>query len=76
MKETCLQGLKDQLAGADEDTTGLQVEIEELEQRITELTSCDPGPLGTNPQSLRPSRGVSRHWSRHRYQSLPSCRRT
>jgi len=41
MKETRLQGLKDQLAGADEDTTELQAEIEELEQRITELTSFD-----------------------------------
>ena len=43
MKETRLQGLKDQLAGADEDTTELQAEIEELEQRITELTSFDSG---------------------------------
>jgi archaellum component FlaC len=39
MKETRLQGLKDQLAGADEDTAELQAEIEELEQRINELTS-------------------------------------
>ena len=43
MKETRLQGLKDQLAGADEDTTELQAEIEELEERITELTSFDSG---------------------------------
>ncbi len=43
MKQTRLQGLKDQLAGADEDTTELQAEIEELEQRITELTSFDSG---------------------------------
>ena len=43
MKETRLQGLKDQLAGADEDTTELQAEIEELEQRIAELTSFDSG---------------------------------
>ena len=43
MKETRLQGLKDQLAGADEDTTELQAEIEELEQRISELTSFDSG---------------------------------
>ena len=39
MKERRLQELKDQLVGADEDTTDLQAEIEELEQRITELTS-------------------------------------
>jgi hypothetical protein len=43
MKQTRLQGLKDQLAGADEDTTERQAEIEELEQRITELTSFDSG---------------------------------
>jgi hypothetical protein len=43
MKETRLQGLKDQLAGADEDTTELQAEIEELDQRISELTSFDSG---------------------------------
>ena len=43
MKETRLQGLKDQLAGADEDTSELQAEIEELEQRIAELTSFDSG---------------------------------
>ncbi len=43
MNESCLQGLKDQLAGADEDTTELQAEIEELEQCITELTSFDSG---------------------------------
>ena len=43
MKESRLQGLKDQLAGADEDTTELQAEIEELEERITELTSFDSG---------------------------------
>jgi hypothetical protein len=42
-KESRLQGLKDQLAGADEDTTELQAEVEELEQRITELTSFDSG---------------------------------
>ncbi|OYR44023.1 hypothetical protein [Halorubrum sp. Eb13] len=39
MKESRLQELKDQLVGANEDTTELQAEIEELEQRITELTS-------------------------------------
>mgnify|MGYP006296043435 FL=1 len=43
MKQTRLQGLKDQLAGADEDTTELQAEVEELEQRIAELTSFDSG---------------------------------
>ena len=43
MKETRLQGLRDQLAGADEDTAELQAEIEELEQRIAELTSFDSG---------------------------------
>ena len=43
MKQTRLQGLKDQLAGADEDTAELQAEIEELEQRIAELTSFDSG---------------------------------
>jgi chromosome segregation ATPase len=43
MKESRLQGLKDQLAGADEDTTELQAKIEELEERITELTSFDSG---------------------------------
>ena len=43
MKQTRLQGVKDQLAGADEDTTELQAEIEELEQRIADLTSFDSG---------------------------------
>lgn len=43
IKQTRLQGLKDQLAGADEDTTELRAEIEELEQCITELTSFDSG---------------------------------
>jgi len=43
MKQTRLQGLKDQLAGADADTTELQAEIEELEQRIADLTSFDSG---------------------------------
>jgi len=43
MKETRLQGLKDQLAGSDEDTSELQAEIEELEQRIADLTSFDSG---------------------------------
>ena len=43
MKETRLQGLKDQLAGTDEDATELKAEIEELEQRINELTSFDSG---------------------------------
>jgi len=40
-KETRLQGLKDQLAATDEDTEELQAEIEELEQRIEDLTSFD-----------------------------------
>ncbi|RLM83741.1 hypothetical protein D3D02_16805 [Halobellus sp. Atlit-38R] len=40
-KATRLQGLKDQLAATDEDTADLQAEIEELEQRIDELTSFD-----------------------------------
>lgn len=40
-KETRLQGLKDQLAATDEDTDELQQEIEELEQRIDDLTSFD-----------------------------------
>ncbi|PHQ38984.1 hypothetical protein DJ69_08545 [Halorubrum persicum] len=40
-KETRLQGLKDQLAAADEDTEDLQEEIEELEDRIDDLTSFD-----------------------------------
>ncbi|SMP08571.1 hypothetical protein [Halobellus salinus] len=40
-KETRLRGLKDQLAATDEDTQELQTEIEELEQRIDELTSFD-----------------------------------
>ncbi len=42
-KETRLQGLKDQLAATDEDTEELQAEIEELEQRIDNLTSFDTG---------------------------------
>lgn len=42
-KETRLQGLKDQLAATDEDTEELQAEIEELEQRIDDLTSFDTG---------------------------------
>jgi ABC-type phosphate transport system auxiliary subunit len=41
MKRTRLQGLKDQLAGPDEDTSELQAEIGELKQRIAELTSFD-----------------------------------
>jgi hypothetical protein len=40
-KETRLQGLKDRLAATDEDTDELQQEIEELEQRIDDLTSFD-----------------------------------
>lgn len=40
-KETRLQGLKDRLAATDEDTKELQQEIEELEQRIDDLTSFD-----------------------------------
>jgi hypothetical protein len=43
MKQTRLQGLKDQLAEADADTTELQAEIEDLEQRIADLTSFDSG---------------------------------
>jgi len=42
-KETRLQGLKDQLTATDEDTEELQAEIEELEQRIDDLTSFDTG---------------------------------
>ena len=40
-KETRLQGLKDRLATTDEDTEDLQEEVEELEQRIDDLTSFD-----------------------------------
>ena len=43
MKEIRFQGLKNQLAGVDENTTELQAEIEELEQRITELAGFDSG---------------------------------
>jgi hypothetical protein len=43
VKETRLQGLKDQLATADEDTDDLQQEIEALEARIDELTSFKSG---------------------------------
>jgi prefoldin subunit 5 len=42
-KETRLQGLKDRLAATDENTEDLQQEIEELEQRIDDLTSFDTG---------------------------------
>jgi len=42
-KETRLQGLKDRLAATDEDTEALQQEIEDLEDRIAELTSFDSG---------------------------------
>jgi len=42
-KETRLQGLKDRLAAAREDTTDLQQEIEDLEARIEDLTSFDSG---------------------------------
>jgi len=42
-KETRLQGLKDRLAAAREDTEDLQQEIEDLEARIEELTSFDSG---------------------------------
>ncbi len=42
-KETRLQGLKDRLAATDTKTDDLQREIEELEQRIDELTSFDTG---------------------------------
>ncbi len=42
-KETRLQGLKDRLAAAQEDTGELQREIEDLEARIDELTSFDSG---------------------------------
>lgn len=42
-KETRLQGLKDRLAAAREDTGDLQQEIEELEARIEDLTSFDSG---------------------------------
>ncbi|GAA0263324.1 hypothetical protein [Halobacterium noricense] len=40
-KETRLQGLKDRLAATDEDTEDLQEEIQELEQRIDDLTSFE-----------------------------------
>jgi len=43
VKETRLQGLKDQLATAAEDTDDLQQEIEALEARIDELTSFRSG---------------------------------
>lgn len=42
-KQTRLQGLKDQLANADEDTEQLREEIEQLEARIDSLTSFDTG---------------------------------
>jgi len=42
-KETRLQGLKDRLAAAQEDTEALQREIEDLEARIADLTSFDSG---------------------------------
>ncbi len=42
-KETRLQGLKDRLAAAQEDTEDLQQEIEDLEARIADLTSFDSG---------------------------------
>ncbi len=42
-KETRLQGLKDRLAAAREDTEDLQQEIEDLEARIEDLTSFDSG---------------------------------
>jgi hypothetical protein len=42
-KETRLQGLKDRLAATNEETDELQKEIEELEQRIDDLTSFDTG---------------------------------
>jgi len=42
-KETRLQGLKDRLAAAREDTDDLQQEIEDLEARIEDLTSFDSG---------------------------------
>ena len=42
-KASRLQGLKDQLAAAEEDTGALQQEIEELEERIDELTSFESG---------------------------------
>ncbi|SFC37799.1 hypothetical protein SAMN05444422_107273 [Halobiforma haloterrestris] len=43
VKESRLQGLKDQLAATDEDTEDLQQEVEELEARIDDLTSFDSG---------------------------------
>jgi hypothetical protein len=43
VKESRLQGLKDRLADADEDTEELQREIEELEARIDDLTSFESG---------------------------------
>ena len=43
VKESRLQGLKDRLADADEDTEDLQREIEELEARIDDLTSFQSG---------------------------------
>jgi hypothetical protein len=44
IKETRLQGLKDRLAATDnEDTEDLRREIEDLEQRIDELTSFNSG---------------------------------
>ncbi len=42
-KESRLQGLKDRLAATDEDTEELRREIEELEQRIDDLTSFETG---------------------------------
>ncbi|MFC7140610.1 hypothetical protein ACFQMA_12335 [Halosimplex aquaticum] len=42
-KASRLQGLKDRIAATDEDTEELQQEIEELEARIDDLTSFDPG---------------------------------
>lgn len=49
-KETCLQGLKDQLALSDEpEAEELRQEVAELEQRIAELTEFTPGTeIGTS----------------------------
>lgn len=52
-KETRLQGLKDQLALSDDpETEQLREEVEDLEQRIEELTEFTPGSeLGTRSRS-------------------------
>jgi predicted nucleic acid-binding Zn-ribbon protein len=53
-KESRLQGLKDRLADADEDTEELQQEIEDLEARIEDLTSFKSGQSFRTASSTEP----------------------